>query len=270
MSWCSRTGCTSVEDERCASDLRSISDRCLVAYKQRQTLLLLGRPPIDLVRIVHQHMVATILVQQQNHVVLERRIREGTQQMDARLRRDVGILEDATDKGEEVVAQRPRAFALDQILVQLFDRRLLLLGQLTVDQLDERLQLGLGLKADCKERVDNVRCAERLSLPNWRLTSMSMYTTGGSRFRRRSSSALRSALSSSTARSVGSISAGITSASPLPPFNSADCTSDMLAFVFNPVPFVVLPVPFVVPFDVTLSCRFLRFSFFFSFFAILS
>lgn len=90
-------------------------------------------------------MIPSILVQQQHHVVLQRRIAQSTQQMDASFRRNIGVLQNSADKRKEIVAQRPRALALNQILVQFLDGVLLLFGQLSVNELYKRFEFRLGL-----------------------------------------------------------------------------------------------------------------------------
>lgn len=77
----------------------------------------LRRLAVNLVRAVHQDVVAAVLVEQQDDVVLERGGSERAEQVDAGVGRNVRVLEYSADEQQEPVAERPAALAFNQVLV---------------------------------------------------------------------------------------------------------------------------------------------------------
>lgn len=82
-------------------------------------------------------MIASILVQEQNYVVLQRCESECTQEMDASFGGDLLIAQDSADEQQENVAEGPASVAEQEILVKLLQGQLFVLGEIPVDQLDQ-------------------------------------------------------------------------------------------------------------------------------------
>lgn len=143
-------------------------------------------------------MIPPILVQQQDDVVLQSSESESAQKMNSRFGGDLRVVEDPPDEHEEDVAQGPTAVAQQQILVELFQRELLVFRKIPIDQFHQLFQLVFRLKF-----LSNYSLADG---DKSQLTSISLNTIGGSRFFFFSSSTRRSSASSSNTFSDGNIS----------------------------------------------------------------
>ena len=101
----------------------------MATYEEGEGFLLGDGKTVDVVGVVHEDVVAAILMQQKDDVVFEGGDTQHGEKLDPEV--VVGrlvIVEPLADEGGEVVAQGPRSFVVDDVLLQFFHRLMILLG----------------------------------------------------------------------------------------------------------------------------------------------
>lgn len=106
------------------------------SYKECNGLLFFWLDFLDFEQVVHQDVVTSVLVQQQNDVVFQGGVGEGSQEMNSSFGGNVDVVQDSSDEDQEEVAQGPAAVPAEQVLVELFQGELFIFGQTAVNKLD--------------------------------------------------------------------------------------------------------------------------------------
>lgn len=106
------------------------------SYKECDGLLFFGFDFLNFEQVVHQDVVASVLVQQQYDVIFQGGVGEGSQEMDSGFGGNIGVVQDSSDEDQEEVAQCPAPVTAKQVLVELFQGELFIFGQAAVNKLD--------------------------------------------------------------------------------------------------------------------------------------